>query len=172
MPNYLRNYVYGGCYFFTLVTYKRIRYFARDEARDLLLKNIEKVRKAQQFELIAYCIMPDHLHLLLKLSEDTKDFSYLIREIKRLTTLELRKNIGNPTAKIWQNRFWEHTIRDENDLQMHFDYIHFNPIKHGYVDDSIDWEWSSYRNSIENGYYPDDKTLRNPEGKTDFDFGE
>lgn len=172
MPNYLRNYVYGGFYFFTIVTYKRMRYFDSDQARGVLLENIEKVRKAQDFDLIAYCIMPDHLHLLIKLPVERKDFSYLIREIKRLTTLEVRKSINNPTARIWQNRFWEHTIRDEEDLQNHFDYIHFNPRKHGYVDDPIDWEWSSYRSSLGEGFYPTNKELRNPEDKKGFGYGE
>jgi putative transposase len=54
---------------------------------------------------------------------------------------------------IWQRRFWEHTIRDDNDLAVHINYIHFNPIKHGLVTKLSDWRWSSYNDYFCTGYY-------------------
>ena len=45
---------------------------------------------------------------------------------------------------IWQRRFWEHMIHDEADLNVHRDYIHYNPVKHGLVDSPAMWEYSSY----------------------------
>ena len=56
-------------------------------------------------------------------------------------------------AAIWQRRFWEHTILDEDDLETHLDYIHYNPIKHGYVERAIDWEWSSFRRYLRERIY-------------------
>jgi putative transposase len=106
---------------------------------------------------MAYCILPYHIHLFLQLPEDIRNFSYQIREIKRLVTVDLKKQSGQRSLEVWQDRFWEHTIRDEKDLERHFDYIHYNPVKHGYVDDALAWEWSSYPDLVSNGYYQDDQ---------------
>ncbi|WP_203109121.1 REP-associated tyrosine transposase [Legionella bononiensis] len=52
---------------------------------------------------------------------------------------------------LWQRRFWEHRIRDESDLQAHIDYIHFNPVKHGYVPSAKEWPYSSFHRYVRNG---------------------
>ncbi len=74
---------------------------------------------------------------------------------------------------IWQRRFWEHQIRDEDDLQRHVDYIHYNPIKHGLVKDAQDWPWSTYHRYVMQGFYgtpnPFDKIQAFDDGYT---FGE
>jgi putative transposase len=57
---------------------------------------------------------------------------------------------------IWQRRFWEHLIRDEKDFNRHCDYIHYNPVKHGLIDDPKKWECSSILQFIEEGLYPQD----------------
>jgi len=57
---------------------------------------------------------------------------------------------------IWQRRYWEHTIRDDRDYAIHMDYIHFNPIKHGLVDNPADWPFSSFRRCVASGLYPAD----------------
>ncbi|GAI70267.1 unnamed protein product [marine sediment metagenome] len=54
---------------------------------------------------------------------------------------------------IWQRRFWEHQIRDENDLQRHVDYIHYNPVKHKLVEKPEQWPWSTYHKYLKAGYY-------------------
>ena len=59
-------------------------------------------------------------------------------------------------AAIWQRRFWEHTILDDDDLHNHFDYIHYNPVKHGLVSDPADWPWSSFLRFVKSGYYSQD----------------
>lgn len=144
MPNYIRNQVYGGTYFFTLVTNNRKPYFSDRDSAEILMKAIEQTQKRKPFDLIAYCILFDHLHLLITLPKDNKSFSQRIRSIKRITTMGIREFLGKPDLIIWQERFWEHTISTELDLKHHFDYIHYNPVKHGYVKDYGDWVWSSY----------------------------
>ena len=57
---------------------------------------------------------------------------------------------------IWRRRYWEHTLRDENDFARHFDYIHFNPVKHGHVGRVTDWEYSSFHRMVRLGVYPED----------------
>lgn len=54
---------------------------------------------------------------------------------------------------VWQARYWEHTIRDERDYEAHRDYIHYNPVKHGYVSDPSDWPWSSIGRFVRGGDY-------------------
>jgi putative transposase len=144
MPNYIRNKVYGGTYFFTVVTKERIKFFLDHENAETLYKAIKRVQKRKPFELLAYCIMPDHWHLLLSLPEEDDSFSQKIREIKRLTTYTLRKSMGISDLIIWQDRFWEHSIRDENDLTNCFNYTHYNPVHHQLVEAPEQWKWSSY----------------------------
>ena len=141
MPNYIRNKIYGGTYFFTIVTKKRDKFFLEQGNAEVLFKAIKWVQKRKPFELLAYCIMPDHLHLLLSLTEEDDSFSQKIREIKRQTTFNLRKSLGIPDLVIWQDRFWEHTIRDENDLTNCFNYIHYNPVHHQLVELPEQWKW-------------------------------
>ena len=54
---------------------------------------------------------------------------------------------------VWQRRFWEHCIRDEDDLKRCVDYIHFNPVKHGLVQRVRDWPWSSFYRFVQLGEY-------------------
>lgn len=57
---------------------------------------------------------------------------------------------------VWQRRFWEHRIRDEEDLARHVDYIHFNPVKHGLVSQVGDWPYSSFHRYVGRGLLPAD----------------
>jgi len=56
----------------------------------------------------------------------------------------------------WQRRFWEHVIRDESDLQRHMDYLHWNPVKHGYVKTPLDWPYSTFHRLVAQEIYPSD----------------
>ena len=151
MPNYRRNYVHGGTFFFTLVTFHRRKYFDTSEKLDHLLSIIRQVQRSKPFDLIAYCLLPDHIHLLVTLPEAERNYSIRIREIKRLTTLWMKKDLKDNVEHIWQDKFWEHTIRDENDLQIHFDYIHYNLVKHGLMETFDGWKWSSFRSYFDEG---------------------
>ena len=57
---------------------------------------------------------------------------------------------------LWQRRFWEHTIRDENDYARHIEYIHYNPVKHGLVNRVSDWPHSSFHRYVRSGIFPQD----------------
>jgi len=52
---------------------------------------------------------------------------------------------------IWQRRYWEHLIRNDRDYQLHADYIHYNPVKHGYVKHAVDWPYPSIHEHISKG---------------------
>ena len=70
---------------------------------------------------------------------------------------------------IWQRRFWEHMIRDENDFNRHLDYIHWNPVKHGYVTNVIDWPHSSFHKFVKMGWYSENWGYQDD---VDFEVGE
>ena len=144
MPNYIRNMVYRGTYFLTIVTKDRLNLFLDYANAKTLYNAIKRVQYRKPFEILAYCILPDHWHILIRLPEYDNAFSQKIREIKRLTTYALRESMENPNLVVWQDRFWEHTVRDENDLTICFNYIHYNPVHHQLVDLPEQWKWSSY----------------------------
>ena len=168
MPKYIRNYVAGGTYFFTLVTKNRIPIFDDEYSFEAFMDSLQKTQTYHPFELMAFCILPDHVHLLLTLPAGDDDYSTRIKEIKRRTTLLIRESREKPTLTVWQKRFWEHTIRDFEDFQNHSDYIHYNPVKHGYCVNFEDWKWSSFRSSDNLGREVDPKVFL----KSKFSFGE
>ncbi len=96
--------------------------------------------------------VPDRLHTIWTLPEGDSDYSTRWRNIKRGFTAKVPSEErpavwGSRTDKqeqaIWQRRFWEHRIRDERDFANHVQYIHYNPVKHGYVQQPEDWPYSS-----------------------------
>jgi putative transposase len=150
MPNYRRSREEGSIYFFTVVTYQRLPLFTDTVSRKILHVAWSDTQQRFPFETMAICLLPDHLHCLWRLPEGDANFPIRWKEIKRLFTKGYVKDIGpgevrnesrqkRHEAAIWQRRFWEHTIFDENDFEFHLDYIHYNPIKHGYVKCAKDW---------------------------------
>ncbi|MCK5124995.1 MAG: transposase [candidate division Zixibacteria bacterium] len=126
-------------YFLTHVTYKRrpilVKHF------DLLMESIISYQKKEKYELISWVVLPDHMHLLIKLRD--KRLPELMRKIKLSFSMKLRKRLQQRGGRIWQYRYWDHVIRDKIDLNTHIDYIHYNPVKHGYTKRPFDWKYSS-----------------------------
>lgn len=135
----LRRYkIENGIYFITSVTYNR---------SSILLENVEilwvaigHVMKQINFELIGWVILPDHFHFLLNAKDNNP--SGIMRLIKSKFSGLYRSKYSLTSGRVWQNRFWDHYIRDESDLKKHLDYIHFNPVKHGLVERPFDFEHS------------------------------
>jgi putative transposase len=164
MTNYRRAKYVGGYYFFTVVTYNRRPFLTSDSARDCLRKAIERTKHKRYFDIIAFCLLPEHLHCIWKLPDDDDNYSLRWSSIKTVFT-RLYLHAGDieyqqcPSRKnkrqrgIWQIRFWEHLIRDDKDLQRHVDYIHYNPVKHGHVEQVESWPWSSYHRYLKEGFY-------------------
>ena len=85
---------------------------------------------------------------------------------------ERRSNVrtGRGERGIWQRRFWEHTIRDEEEWIQHMDYIHYNPVKHGYVHCATEWPYSSFHSCVQKGWYAEDWGCSEPETIKSVDF--
>ncbi len=160
MPTYRRNFVAGGCYFFTVnLAERRLRLLT--ENIDLLRAAFRYTRQRHPFAIGAMVVLPDHLHTIWTMPEGDADFAVRWALIKASFSRTLRK--GEPVSAsrrrrrergIWQRRYWEHTIRDEDDFGQHLDYIHFNPVKHGHVEYMADWPFSSFHRMVRLGFYP------------------
>jgi len=161
MVNYRRNLVLGGTYFFT-VTLRKRNSRQLVESIDLLRMAFRKTMAAKPFQIDAIVVLPEHLHSIWTLPPNDSDYPGRWKAIKATFTRELEKS-GLPVDKrkdksalIWQRRYWEHTIRDADDLKRHIDYIHFNPVKHGLVERVIDWPYSSFHLYVRQGLLPPD----------------
>ena len=145
---YRRQRVAGGTYFFTVVTAGRRPMLASSDSVGRLREAFRHVRTRHPFRIDAIAVLPDHLHAVWTLPGGDADYSTRWRLIKSRFT---RGYVS--TGAIWQNRFWEHVIRDERDLAAHIDYIHFNPVKHGLVQRAADWPHSSFHRYAASGVY-------------------
>ena len=159
MVLYRRNRVAGGTYFFTVTL--------RDRKSTLLVDRIGHLRaafrtakRAHPFRIDALVVLPEHLHTIWTLPPEDDDYSGRWRAIKALFARSLAAN-GRRMERnskgeydLWQRRFWEHTIRDGDDLRRHVEYIHFNPVKHGHVARVSDWPYSTFHRYVRLGVYP------------------
>lgn len=160
MSRYRRDHTPGGTFFFTLNL--------QDRHSSLLTERItafqssyRRVKAELPFITLAICVLPDHLHAVWRLPEHDADFSTRWQKIKA----GFSQSILNPGVRsksqvrkgekgLWQRRFWEHRIRDAEDLQRHVDYVHYNPVKHGLVQHAASWQHSSFHDFVRRGLLP------------------
>lgn len=156
MVNYRRNFVPGGTYFFT-VTLRNRHSRQLTQSIDLLRQAFRNTRSVKPFQVDAIVILPDHLHAIWTLPPGDMDYPGRWKAIKSSFSRNLEKS-GIPVEKrqdgsvlVWQRRYWEHTIRDNDDLNRHIDYIHMNPVKHGWAKRVADWPYSSFHRYVRQG---------------------
>jgi putative transposase len=141
MPNYRRAWIPGGTYFFTVAL--------ADRRQSLLVSHVASLRQAfltvrcrHPFDVRAIVVLPEHLHAIWTLPPGDCDFAMRWKLVKEHFSRSIR-NVHPRHRQIWQKRYWEHAIRDERDFYAHVDYVHANPVKHGLVQDSRQWPYSS-----------------------------
>lgn len=172
MSHYRRANTTGGTYFFTVVTYLRQKILTDEYIRQALQKAITETQEKHPFTIDAWILLPDHLHCLWTLPKDDANFSKRWGIIKRKVSLACANQYKNekwltPSKRkhrestLWQRRFWEHKIRDENDFEKHVDYIHYNPVKHGLCEQPKSWPYSTIHRYIKEGIYPEDWAIVN-----------
>jgi putative transposase len=159
MVRYRRNLVPGGTFFFTVALADRRSSTLVDHISSLPAA-FRVTRSERPFTIDAVVILPEHLHAIITLPPDDFDHSGRWRRIKSYFTrhvvargVAVERNHKGEYA-LWQRRFWEHTIRDENDFARHVDYVHFNPTKHGLVSRVSNWPHSSFHQYVRNGLLP------------------
>ena len=160
MPDYRRAFVAGGTWFFTVNLLQRQSSQLLVEHIELLRQVVSEVRHKYPFKIDAWVVLPEHMHCVWTLPPNDSDFSTRWRLIKsgfsrRIPKKENRSavRLRNNERGIWQRHYWEHLIRDELDFQRHLDYIHMNPVKHGWVRQVKDWPYSTFHRYVQEGVY-------------------
>jgi putative transposase len=167
MPNYRRRHVTGGTYFFTLVTENRHRILCTDLARPILRKAVADCARKHPFDLVAMVLLQDHLHAMWTLPKDDCDYPGRWARIKAQFTREWLNCGGQEHERsasrllqrrrgIWQRKFWEHQIRDSTDYGRHLNYIHYNPVKHGFSQCPHQYEYSTFQKWVRRRVYAPD----------------
>ncbi|UCC81251.1 MAG: transposase [Candidatus Zixiibacteriota bacterium] len=146
-------------YFITVVTYNREK---------LMLNDIDLFWQCWvDAPPDAWVILPDHFHSIIKI--DKISMSEIMHKFK--ITYSRRYRDKYRKGRVWQNRYWDHIIRNQDDLNRHLDYIHYNPVKHGIVQDPFEYNHSSLTDYYKEGYYDRDWGVKDIL-EFDGDFGE
>lgn len=163
MSNYLRASTKGATWFFTVNLLQRRSTSLLVDHVDLLRDCVAAERQRRPFSILAWVVLPDHMHWLWRLPFADADFSTRWRRIKTdfshaLVADERRSatRLARGERGIWQRRFWEHQVRDDRDFRHHLDYIHYNPVKHGWAATPGEWPHSSFHHHVAKGAYPSD----------------
>jgi putative transposase len=173
MVRYRRNLVPGGTFFFTVTLVDRNSSTLVDHIAALGAA-FRTAQIERPFTIDAIVVLPEHLHTVMSLPPGDADFPGRWRRIKSLFSHRIATAGASvsPDARgeyaIWQRRFWEHTIRDDEDLERCVDYIHFNPVKHGLVARVRDWPHSSFHRYVRQGMLAEDWGGVIGDGQPDF----
>ena len=143
--------------FVTFSCYRRQVLFGDDPSRDLFVEHLEVQRQRLGFDVFAYVVMPEHVHLVV-LPRDG-EIGPVLRGIKQgfgQRMIRLFREREDPVLEYIEDsdgivRFWQRggghdrNVRDDEAMRNHIEYIHFNPVKRGLVERGVDWKWSSAR---------------------------
>ncbi|MBU1617894.1 MAG: transposase [Gammaproteobacteria bacterium] len=161
--DYRRLWCKGGTYFFTVNLQQRHNNHLLTEHIDLLRHSVRQVKDAHPFIIHAWVILPEHMHCIIELPEGDANFALRWRLIKLIFSRALPATESRCSSRqkrgergIWQRRYWEHLIRDQTDFNAHMDYVHFNPVKHGWVHQVSDWPYSTFHLLVKQGVYSAD----------------
>ena len=165
VPNYRRNLQPGGTFFFTVVTAHRVPIFKDPSRVELLQQAVRQTKRLHPFDMVAWVVLPDHLHMIWTLPPGDARYDRRWSAIKGNFSRAYLAAGGteqpiSPGKRhkrrrgVWQSRYLEHTLRDEDDLEAHVHYIHLNPVKHGHADRPTDWPHSSLHTYLTRGLIP------------------
>ena len=176
--NYRRIFVPNGYVHIIITSYGRNPVFVKNI--EILRTAFRNVQKLYKFEIAAICILPEHIHLIMH-PENINNYPQIISSVKHYfsrnvgqvcPTDDLKIGYKNKREKgIFQRRYWEHTIKNEEELNNQINYIHYNPVKHGLVNNVCDWQYSSFHKFVKQGLYENDwGSLKDIENIKDLDF--
>ncbi len=162
MVEYRRAKVEGATYFFTVNCAERHRNHLLVTHIDLLRQVFRKVRDDHPFTIDAMVVLPDHLHCIWTLPPGDADYKIRWALLKAGFSRDIppgeqrsQSRMKRGERGIWQRRYWEHLIRGDRDFEQHVEYIHWNPVKHGWVKQVKDWPHSSFHTYVRRGIVPE-----------------
>ena len=132
----------GIAYFVTTVTRNRFPLFRDAKLCRILLVTIEYHKTVFDYCVFGYCLMPDHLHLILK-PEGRFNLSFIMKMIKGSFARKVNR-LNGKEGSLWQPRFYDEGIRDERQLLIQLEYIHNNPVQAGLTSNPGEYAYSSF----------------------------
>ena len=163
MTNYRRAHIPGATWFFTVNLAERRKNRLLLENIDVLRQVFRQIRTRHPFAIDAIVVLPEHLHCVWTLPDGDSDYKMRWALIKAGFSRQIPRGERRSESRvkrgergIWQRRYWEHMIRDDRDFERHVDYIHWRPVKHGWVKRAEDWPHSSFHAYSRRGLYPPD----------------
>jgi putative transposase len=139
MPAGLKRYqTMGHDHFVTFSCYRREPYFDTPESRDLFERSLERTRRKYRFDVLAYVVMPEHVHLLVS-EPATEPLS------KAIQALKLSVSKQSAQRPFWQHRYHDFNVITHRKMIEKRRYIHRNPVARGLVPAPEDWAHSSFR---------------------------
>lgn len=174
--NYKRVFIHNSCVHLIIVAYNRKEIFIKKI--ELLKKSLKNAMLYFRFKIIAICVLPNHIHMILA-PHNINEYPKIITSIKYYFSHNYDVGVETPTygyinkgeKGVFQRRYFEHTICSQEELNNHINYIHYNPVKHNYVQNVKDWEYSTFHKYVENNLYDKDwGTSTNVENIVNLDF--
>jgi len=158
MTNYRRLHTPGATWFFTVnLADRRSRLLV--ERIDTLREALRYVHTRHPFRIEAMAVLPDHLHAVWTLPPGDAAYPMRLRLLKSWFSRHIPagerlrdSRVDKGERGIWQRRYWEHRVRDEQDLERCVDYVHFNPVKHGHAARAADWPYSTFHRYVNKGW--------------------
>ena len=156
--NYKRVFVPNSYVHLIIVAYNRKDIFV--ENIELLRDSLKNAKQFFDFEIIAICVLPNHIHMILN-PNNIQEYPNIITSIKYYFSRHYDVGVETPTygyvnkgeKGVFQRRYFEHTICSQEELNNHINYIHYNPVKHGYVKNVKDCKYSSFHKLVEDKFY-------------------
>ena len=134
-------------YFITTSTYARKPIFLQSEIAQIIFDSIEWLQKMKRLEWVCIQIMPDHIHMVIKLGQE-ESLSKLINSFKGFTGKKITE-FQHSHCSIWQNQYYDHCIRREENLNEIILYCYENPLRKGLVESSKDYPYWRCKFDIE-----------------------
>lgn len=158
--NYKRLFIQNSYVHIIIVAYNRNPIFIKNI--NLLRESFKNSKKYFNYKIVAICILPDHMHIIIN-PENIKDYPKIITSIKYHFSHNYDVGVETPTygytnkgeKGVFQRRYFEHTIINQEDLNNQIDYIHYNPVKHELVQKVKDWNYSSFHKFVKQSLYED-----------------
>ena len=140
-PPRVKSFSYRGYqrYLITLTTSCRARHFSSAEHAHALSSRIPQFFSARSFDVVAYCVMPDHMHVLLEGVSDDADLREAVRIWKQVTSYEWKQRTG---WRLWQPGFHDRVLREGDDARQIVRYVLYNPVRAGLVKTATEYPWS------------------------------
>jgi REP element-mobilizing transposase RayT len=123
--------------------------FGDDRCKQIVRDNLKRAAAVTDFCVIAYVIMPEHVHMIVR-SDGPHNISQFMASFKKHSARKLNKATGR-SGPVWRREFFDHILRSDKHLRELIDYIHDNPVRRGLVPSADKWEFSSWHEMYSDG---------------------